>query len=90
MLRVTSIDEVLSHAARKSRSNPGILGGLAYWIALTRRVVGCRFIGLGGARRQAEMTDEVRLTANGRRADGMVRNARPSIALRHFHLVHFY
>ena len=32
MLRVTSIDEVLSHAARKSRSKPGILGvsGLLY------------------------------------------------------------
>ena len=54
MLRVTSIDEVLSHAARKSRSKPGILGGLAYWIALTRRVVGCRLLGWAapGAKRR--------------------------------------
>ena len=56
MLRVTSIDEVLSHAARKSRSKPGILGGLAYWmaVALTRRVVGRRLLGLAapGAKRR--------------------------------------
>ena len=57
------------------------------WIALTRHMVGRR--SLGGARRQAEMTDQGTADSQ-RRADGMVRNARPTIALRHFHLVYFY
>ena len=73
MLRVTSIDEVLSHAARKSRSKPGILGGLAYWIALTRRVVGRR--SLGGAPRQAEMTDQGTADSQRRARNGAQRQA---------------
>ena len=47
MLRVRSIDDLLSHAARKSRSKPGILGAsrllyrstLAAQMALGRRIV---------------------------------------------------
>ena len=45
MLRVTSIDEVLSHAARRIRSKPGTWWFGLYWmaVALTRRVVGLRY-----------------------------------------------
>ena len=43
-----------------------------------------QIIGFGGARRQAEMTDQGTADSQ-RRADGMVRNARPTIALPHFH-----
>ena len=75
MLRVTSVDEVLLHAARKSHSKPGILGGLAHWmaVALTRPARGRPQI-LGGVRRQGEMTDHG-MPDSQRRADGMVRNA---------------
>ena len=79
MLRVTSFDEVLSHV-RERVNKSGIFGGLAYWmaVALTRRPRGRpQIIGLGGARRQAEITDQG--TADSQwRADGMVRNARPN------------
>ena len=73
MLRVTSIDEVLSHAARKSRSKPGILGvsGLLYTDSsspVRRRIV------LSGTRRHWEI-DEQGETDRRRAADGMVRNA---------------
>ena len=90
MLRVTSIDEVLSHAARKSRSKPGILGGLAYWIALTRRVVGRR--SLGGARYLApgrEMTGQGTLTANGELTERCA-TPRAPIAPSHFHVYFSY
>ena len=74
MLRVASIDEVLSHAARKSRSKPGILGAsrllyrstLAAQMALGRRIV----------RESAPWeTAEQGETDRRRAADGMVRNA---------------